>query len=129
MSLSSTCQTQDPLDCLGRDLFNFESYTENGIFPGESAVGAGIDAFVREIKWSKHAHRAAEVASGDGGGFAGEQLEFGIVGVNTGAFSYEGAPFGGYKESGIGREGSHHGIDEFLELKYLCLGAVRPAAP
>ena len=58
----------------------------------------------------------------------GEALEFGIVGVNTGAFSYEGAPFGGFKESGIGREGSHHGIDEFLELKYLCLGAVdRPA--
>jgi succinate-semialdehyde dehydrogenase/glutarate-semialdehyde dehydrogenase len=55
-----------------------------------------------------------------------ERLEFGIVGVNTGAFSYEGAPFGGYKESGIGREGSHHGIDEFLELKYLCLGAVEP---
>jgi succinate-semialdehyde dehydrogenase / glutarate-semialdehyde dehydrogenase len=54
----------------------------------------------------------------------GEQLEFGIVGVNTGAFSYEGAPFGGLKESGIGREGSHHGIDEFLEIKYLCLGAV-----
>ena len=66
------------MDCLGRDLFNFESYTENGIFPGESAVGAGIDAFVREIKWSKHAHRAAEVTSGDGGGFAGKQLEFGI---------------------------------------------------
>jgi succinate-semialdehyde dehydrogenase/glutarate-semialdehyde dehydrogenase len=59
----------------------------------------------------------------------GEQLEFGIVGVNTGVFSYEGAPFGGYKESGIGREGSHHGIDEFLEIKYLCLGAVRPAPP
>jgi succinate-semialdehyde dehydrogenase/glutarate-semialdehyde dehydrogenase len=57
----------------------------------------------------------------------GEQLEFGIVGVNTGAFSYEGAPFGGYKESGIGREGSHHGIDEFLEIKYLCLGAVEPS--
>ena len=50
----------------------------------------------------------------------GEALEFGIVGVNTGAFSYEGAPFGGVKESGIGREGSHHGIDEFLEVKYLC---------
>jgi succinate-semialdehyde dehydrogenase/glutarate-semialdehyde dehydrogenase len=56
----------------------------------------------------------------------GEQLEFGIVAVNTGVFSYEGAPFGGYKESGIGREGSRHGIDEFLELKYLCLGAVSP---
>ena len=55
-----------------------------------------------------------------------EQLEFGIVAVNTGAFSYEGAPFGGYKESGIGREGSHHGIDEFLELKYVCLGDVTP---
>ncbi len=54
----------------------------------------------------------------------GEALEFGIVGVNTGIFSYEGAPFGGFKESGIGREGSHHGIDEFLEVKYLCLGAV-----
>jgi succinate-semialdehyde dehydrogenase / glutarate-semialdehyde dehydrogenase len=58
----------------------------------------------------------------------GEALEFGVVGVNTGLFSYEGAPFGGFKESGIGREGSHHGIDEFVELKYLCVGAVdRPA--
>jgi succinate-semialdehyde dehydrogenase/glutarate-semialdehyde dehydrogenase len=58
----------------------------------------------------------------------GEALEFGIVGINTGLFSYEGAPFGGVKESGIGREGSHHGIDEFVELKYLCVGAVdRPS--
>ena len=54
----------------------------------------------------------------------GEALEFGIVGVNTGVFSYEGAPFGGVKQSGIGREGSHHGIDEFLEVKYLCLDGV-----
>src|SRR4051794_14231644 len=54
----------------------------------------------------------------------GEALEFGIVGVNTGLFSYEGAPFGGVKESGIGREGSHHGIAEFLELKYLAIGDV-----
>ena len=54
----------------------------------------------------------------------GEALEFGIVAVNTGVFSYEGAPFGGFKESGIGREGSHHGIDEFVEVKYLCVGAV-----
>jgi succinate-semialdehyde dehydrogenase/glutarate-semialdehyde dehydrogenase len=50
-----------------------------------------------------------------------EGLEFGVVGVNTGAISYEGAPFGGMKQSGIGREGSHHGMDEFLELKYLCI--------
>ena len=54
----------------------------------------------------------------------GEALEFGIVGVNTGIFSYEGAPFGGVKQSGIGREGSHHGIDEFLEVKYLCLDGI-----
>ncbi|TKD52086.1 NAD-dependent succinate-semialdehyde dehydrogenase [Sphingomonas baiyangensis] len=54
----------------------------------------------------------------------GEALEFGIVGVNTGATSYEGAPFGGVKASGIGREGSRHGIDEFLELKYLCIAGI-----
>jgi succinate-semialdehyde dehydrogenase/glutarate-semialdehyde dehydrogenase len=58
----------------------------------------------------------------------GEALEFGIVAVNTGVFSYEGAPFGGFKESGIGREGSHHGIDEFVEVKYFCIGAVDEAA-
>ena len=54
----------------------------------------------------------------------GEALEFGIVGVNAGITAYEGAPFGGVKASGIGREGSRHGIEEFLELKYLCLGEV-----
>jgi succinate-semialdehyde dehydrogenase/glutarate-semialdehyde dehydrogenase len=52
----------------------------------------------------------------------GEALECGVIGVNTGVFSYEGAPFGGVKESGIGREGSHHGIDEFVEIKYIAIG-------
>jgi len=51
----------------------------------------------------------------------GEALEFGVVGVNTGLISYEGAPFGGVKESGLGREGSRHGIDEYTEIKYLCI--------
>lgn len=51
----------------------------------------------------------------------GEKLEAGVVGINTGLISYEGAPFGGVKESGVGREGSMHGIDEFLEYKYLCI--------
>ncbi|WP_399345297.1 NAD-dependent succinate-semialdehyde dehydrogenase [Umezawaea sp. Da 62-37] len=51
----------------------------------------------------------------------GEALEFGVVGVNTGLISYEGAPFGGVKESGVGREGSRHGLDEFTDLKYLCV--------
>jgi succinate-semialdehyde dehydrogenase/glutarate-semialdehyde dehydrogenase len=53
-----------------------------------------------------------------------EGLEYGIVGVNTGLISTETAPFGGMKESGIGREGSKHGIEEYLELKYLCLGGI-----
>jgi succinate-semialdehyde dehydrogenase/glutarate-semialdehyde dehydrogenase len=51
-----------------------------------------------------------------------EALEVGQIGINTGITAFEGAPFGGVKASGIGREGSHHSIDEFLELKYLCLG-------
>jgi succinate-semialdehyde dehydrogenase/glutarate-semialdehyde dehydrogenase len=54
----------------------------------------------------------------------GEGLETGIVGINTGIISTEVAPFGGVKESGVGREGSHYGIDEFLEVKYLCMGGV-----
>ncbi|MGF1592286.1 MAG: NADP-dependent succinate-semialdehyde dehydrogenase [Kiloniellaceae bacterium] len=54
----------------------------------------------------------------------GEALESGMVGINTGLISTEVAPFGGVKESGIGREGSKYGIDEFLEVKYLCMGGV-----
>ncbi len=50
-----------------------------------------------------------------------EALEYGIVGVNTGIISTEVAPFGGVKQSGLGREGSHHGIDDYLEMKYICM--------
>ncbi|TYB82193.1 NAD-dependent succinate-semialdehyde dehydrogenase [Maritimibacter fusiformis] len=50
-----------------------------------------------------------------------EALEYGIVGVNTGIISTEVAPFGGVKQSGLGREGSRHGIEEFLEMKYICM--------
>ena len=53
-----------------------------------------------------------------------EALEYGIVGVNTGLISTEVAPFGGVKESGVGREGSKYGIDEYLEIKYLCFGGI-----
>ena len=53
-----------------------------------------------------------------------EALETGIVAVNTGIFSTEVAPFGGVKESGVGREGSKYGIDEYLEIKYVCVGGV-----
>jgi succinate-semialdehyde dehydrogenase/glutarate-semialdehyde dehydrogenase len=53
-----------------------------------------------------------------------EALEYGIVGINTGIISTEVAPFGGVKESGLGREGSKYGMDEFLEIKYLCIGGI-----
>jgi succinate-semialdehyde dehydrogenase/glutarate-semialdehyde dehydrogenase len=53
-----------------------------------------------------------------------EALEYGMVGVNTGVMSNEIAPFGGVKQSGLGREGSHYGIDDYLEIKYLCMGSV-----
>ena len=53
-----------------------------------------------------------------------EALEYGMVGVNEGVISNEVAPFGGVKESGLGREGSHYGIDDFLELKYICIAGL-----
>ncbi len=55
-----------------------------------------------------------------------ESLEYGIVGINTGIISTEVAPFGGIKESGLGREGSKYGMDEYIELKYLCFGGITP---
>src|SRR5579883_2544733 len=53
-----------------------------------------------------------------------EGLEYGIVGINTGIISTEVAPFGGMKESGIGREGSKYGVEDYLEIKYLCMGGI-----
>ena len=53
-----------------------------------------------------------------------EALEYGMVGINVGIIAVEHAPFGGVKQSGLGREGSRHGMDEYLEMKYLCLGDI-----
>jgi succinate-semialdehyde dehydrogenase/glutarate-semialdehyde dehydrogenase len=53
-----------------------------------------------------------------------EALECGIVGINEGLISTEVAPFGGVKSSGLGREGSKYGIEDYLEIKYLCLGGI-----
>ena len=53
-----------------------------------------------------------------------EELQFGMVGINSGILSTEVAPFGGVKESGIGREGAIEGIDEYMEIKYLCFGNI-----
>ena len=53
-----------------------------------------------------------------------EALEYGMVGINVGILATEHVPFGGVKQSGLGREGSHHGIDDYVEIKYLCIGDV-----
>jgi succinate-semialdehyde dehydrogenase/glutarate-semialdehyde dehydrogenase len=53
-----------------------------------------------------------------------EALEAGMVGVNTGLITVEVAPFGGVKESGLGREGSHHGMEEFIEIKYIMMAGI-----
>jgi succinate-semialdehyde dehydrogenase/glutarate-semialdehyde dehydrogenase len=53
-----------------------------------------------------------------------EALDYGIVGINEGIISSEAAPFGGVKQSGLGREGSKYGIEDYLEIKYLCLGGL-----
>ncbi|MYN11541.1 NADP-dependent succinate-semialdehyde dehydrogenase [Pusillimonas sp. TS35] len=53
-----------------------------------------------------------------------EALEYGMVGINTGIISNEAAPFGGVKQSGLGREGSHYGLDDYMVIKYLCMGGI-----
>jgi acyl-CoA reductase-like NAD-dependent aldehyde dehydrogenase len=53
-----------------------------------------------------------------------EKLEYGLLGVNEGVFSMTEAPFGGWKESGLGSEGSKYGINEYLEIKYVCMGGL-----
>ena len=53
-----------------------------------------------------------------------EALEYGMVGINVGILATEHVPFGGVKQSGLGREGSHHGIDDYVEIKYLCIGDI-----
>ena len=55
----------------------------------------------------------------------GEALEYGMVGVNVGILATEHVPFGGVKQSGLGREGSHYGMDDYIEIKYLCLGDIQ----
>jgi succinate-semialdehyde dehydrogenase/glutarate-semialdehyde dehydrogenase len=54
----------------------------------------------------------------------GEGLEYGMVGINTGLLSNEMAPFGGVKQSGLGREGSSYGLDDYMIVKYLCMGGI-----
>ncbi|MEL6915192.1 MAG: NAD-dependent succinate-semialdehyde dehydrogenase [Pseudomonadota bacterium] len=87
-------------------LFRFESEDEVIAMANDTIYGLAAYFYARDLS------RVYKVA---------EALEYGIVGINTGIISTEVAPFGGVKQSGLGREGSRHGIDEFLELKYLCM--------
>ncbi len=87
-------------------LFKFES--ENDVLELANDTIFGLAAYF----YAKDVSRVWRVA---------EALEYGIVAVNTGLFSTETAPFGGVKQSGLGREGSHHGVEDFLEMKYICL--------
>jgi succinate-semialdehyde dehydrogenase / glutarate-semialdehyde dehydrogenase len=90
-------------------LFRFESDEEGIQMANDTEFGLASYFFSRDVGriW-----RAAEA------------LDSGMVGINTGLISNEVAPFGGVKQSGLGREGSHYGIEEFLEIKYLCFGGL-----
>jgi succinate-semialdehyde dehydrogenase/glutarate-semialdehyde dehydrogenase len=91
-------------------IFRFE--TEQQAIDAANASEFGLAAYF----YSRDIGRIYRVA---------EALESGMVGINSGVISTEHVPFGGVKQSGLGREGSSHGIDEYLEMKYLCLGDIQ----
>jgi succinate-semialdehyde dehydrogenase/glutarate-semialdehyde dehydrogenase len=90
-------------------LFRFKTEAEAIAMANDTEFGLAAYFYTRDIG------RTIRVA---------EALEYGIVGINEGIISSEVAPFGGMKESGIGREGSKYGIDDFLEIKYVLLGGI-----
>jgi succinate-semialdehyde dehydrogenase/glutarate-semialdehyde dehydrogenase len=90
-------------------LFRFETEAEVLAMANDTEFGLASYLYSRDI------NRVWRVAEG---------LEVGMVGVNTGLISNEVAPFGGVKQSGLGREGSHYGIDDYLTIKYICLGGM-----
>ncbi|KAF1046201.1 MAG: Glutarate-semialdehyde dehydrogenase DavD [Xylophilus sp.] len=91
-------------------LFRFE--TEDEVLALANDTEFGLASYL----YSENLRRVCRVS---------ERLEYGMVGVNTGLISNEVAPFGGVKQSGLGREGSHYGIDNYLVVKYVCLGGIR----
>lgn len=90
-------------------LFRFRSDAEAIALANDTPYGLAAYFYARDVG------RIWRIAEG---------LHYGIVGINEGIISTEVAPFGGWKESGVGREGSHYGIDDYIELKYLCLGGL-----
>ncbi len=101
-ALVSTEETFGPL----APLFRFD--TEEEVVAKANATIFGLASYF----YARDIGRITRVQEG---------LEYGIVGVNTGIISTEVAPFGGVKQSGLGREGSHHGMEDYLEMKYICL--------
>ena len=87
-------------------LFKFESEDDVIAMANDTIFGLASYFYAKDLS------RVYKVA---------EALEYGIVGVNTGIISTEVAPFGGVKQSGLGREGSHHGIEDYMEMKYICM--------
>ena len=90
-------------------VFKFE--TEAEVVAAANATEYGLASYF----YSRDVGRIFRVA---------EALEYGMVGINVGILATEHVPFGGVKQSGLGREGSHHGIDDYVEIKYLCLGDI-----
>ena len=90
-------------------LFRFKTEEEAIQLANDTPFGLAAYFYARDIG------RIFRVAEG---------IECGIIGINEGIISTEVAPFGGMKESGLGREGSHHAIDEYLEVKYLAIGGI-----
>lgn len=87
----------------------FRFHTEDEVIAAANSTEFGLASYF----YSRDLSRIFRVA---------EALEYGMVGINAGIIATEHVPFGGVKQSGLGREGSHHGIDEYVELKYLCIG-------
>ncbi|MGB5559945.1 MAG: NAD-dependent succinate-semialdehyde dehydrogenase [Paracoccaceae bacterium] len=87
-------------------LFKFDTVDEVIAMANDTIFGLAAYFYAKDLS------RVTKVA---------EALEYGMVGINTGLISTEVAPFGGVKQSGLGREGSRHGMDEFMEMKYLCI--------
>lgn len=92
-------------------VFKFETVDEVIRLANETEFGLAAYFFAKDTRQVWH---------------VAEELEYGMVGVNTGLISTEVAPFGGVKQSGFGREGSSHGLDDYVSMKYVCLGGMRP---
>jgi succinate-semialdehyde dehydrogenase/glutarate-semialdehyde dehydrogenase len=93
-------------------LFSFDTEAEAIQMANDTEVGLAAYVYTRDLGRSWRVPEA---------------LEYGMVGLNTGLISTEVAPFGGIKQSGMGREGSRYGLDEYLEIKYLCIAGIDPA--